>query len=108
MKKAKKRPDFAQNTIHPSQGIPLPAVDGISHGCAVPFPLISESKAIMSETETVSFFIIARPIESKLSRAGYYEKTPHFRAAFILLCIARRGRDSNPRSLAAQQFSRLP
>ena len=93
MKKAKKRPDFAQNTIHPSPGFRSLRSEGLATAYAVPFPSFSVSKAFMSETETVSFCIIAHPYESKLSRMGYYAKTPHLRAALIIAlhCAEREG-----------------
>ena len=53
MKKAKKRPDFAQNTIHPSPGFRSLRSEGLATAYAVPFPSFSVSKAFMSETERI-------------------------------------------------------
>lgn len=82
--KSEKTPGFCSKQHPPSPGFRSLRSEGLATAYAVPFPSFSVSKAFMSETETVSFCIIAHPYESKLSRMGYYAKTPHLRAALII------------------------
>ena len=47
-------------------------------------------------------------MKASFQRAHHQTQMPHSRAAPAMHCIARRKRDSNPRYVAVQQFSRLP
>ena len=75
-----------------------------------PRPSVSGSKAIRDEPGRLFLRFCAQGLmkASFQRRCAQNAKTLHLRAASELLCIARRGRDSNPRNLSVQQFSRLP
>ena len=75
-----------------------------------PRPSVSGSKATRDEPGRLFLRFCAQGLmkASFQRRCAQNAKTLHLRAASELLCIARRGRDSNPRNLSVQQFSRLP
>ena len=75
-----------------------------------PRPSVSGSKAIRDEPGRLFLRFCAQGLmKASFQRpCAQNAKTLHLRAASELLCIARRGRDSNPRNLSVQQFSRLP
>ena len=75
-----------------------------------PRPSVSGSKAIRDEPGRLFLRFCAQGLmKASFQRPCVQNaKTLHLRAASELLCIARRGRDSNPRNLSVQQFSRLP
>ena len=75
-----------------------------------PRPSVSGSKATRDEPGRLFLRFCAQGLmKASFQRPCVQNaKTLHLRAASELLCIARRGRDSNPRNLSVQQFSRLP
>ena len=70
------------------------------------FPLSPRAK--QNKEELRSFLSAVTSLQKQaFDGCAVYQKR-RTQCGVFLLCIARRVRDSNPRSLSAQQFSRLP
>lgn len=90
-----------------SINFPLPP--GISSGCALRHPLArgpAKHRMQLSALRANWPFLSSSPYESKLSTDRKPKTAGRLRDQ--LRSFLRRVRDSNPRSLSAQQFSRLP
>ena len=79
----------------------------IGSGASCLLGVVNEGRAITPSPRDL-LPLVAHPRPPAAGRGKRIQKKPLEQARRLFCTLLRRGRDSNPRSLSAQQFSRLP